>query len=286
MSKGLVLEGGGMRGIFTAGVLDFFLENDISFDSCIGVSAGACHAASYLCGQKGRARRVATEYLNDKRYCSVQSLLTTGDLFGEEFVYHELPEQLDKIDAGFFRQNPCRFQAAVTNCISGEAEYPDINDIIADVDIIRASSSLPFLARMVDIGGKPYLDGGIADAIPVRRLQEQGCEKIVVVLTRERTYRKKEDILINAMSSRYKDYPKLVEKLKARHEIYNATLEYIAAEEAKGNIFVIAPSAPIAVGRLEKDKGKMLAAAQAGYECAQESYERLKQFLICQKAVI
>lgn len=279
MSKGLVLEGGGMRGIFTAGVLDFFMEKELTFDNCIGVSAGACHAASYLSGQKGRARRVATEYLNDKRYCSVQSLLTTGDLFGEEFVYHELPEQLDKIDAEFFRNNPCRFQAAITNCQTGEAEYPQINDIIADVDIIRASSSLPFLARMVNIDGKPYLDGGIADAIPVKRLQEQGCEKIVVVLTRERTYRKKEDTLINAMSSRYKDYPKLIEVLKARHEVYNETLEYIAAEEAKGNIFVIAPAEPIAVGRLEKDKEKMLAAADMGYQTAEASFERLKKFL-------
>lgn len=279
MSKGLVLEGGGMRGIFTAGVLDFFMEKGLTFDNCIGVSAGACHAASYLSGQKGRARRVATEYLNDKRYCSVQSLLTTGDLFGEEFVYHELPEQLDKIDAEFFRNNPCCFQAAITNCLSGEAEYPQVNDIIADVDIIRASSSLPFLARMVDIDGKPYLDGGIADAIPVKRLQEQGCEKIVVVLTRERTYRKKEDTLINAMSSRYKDYPKLIEVLKARHEVYNETLEYIAAEEAKGNIFVIAPAEPISVGRLEKDKEKMLAAADMGYQTAAASFERLKKFL-------
>ena len=279
MPIGLVLEGGGMRGIFTAGVLDFFLDKNITFNNCIGVSAGACHACSFLSGQRGRALHVCIDYLQDKRYCSMYSLITTGDLFGVDFVYHEIPEKLYKIDNDFFKQNPCSFQAAITNCETGKAEYPYIKDMKNDVDIVRASSSLPLVSRIVMLNGKPYLDGGIADAIPLRQSILEGYAKNVVVLTQPRDYQKSALKFAGVIEKKYKKYPKLVEVIKNRHNIYNQTLTYIAEEEKKGNAFVIAPATPLGLGRIEKDKNKLTEAYEKGYKEAQNAYQALKEFM-------
>lgn len=276
---GLVIEGGGMRGIFAAGVLEYLLDNDIKVDYVIGVSAGACHGCSYVSGQKGRAFAVCTDYMDDPRYGSVQSLLKTGDYFGKKFMYHTIPEELNPVDNESFKKSGIRFEVGVFNCITGESEYPEIKDMFEDVDWIAASASLPLFAKMVDIGGYQYMDGGLSDSIPVKHAQEIGCDKVIVILTRERGYRKAESKSIPLIKAKYKDYPKLIEALKRRHTVYNETLEYIDEEEKKGNVFVIAPVKDLGVGRLEKDRNKLKNAYLEGYYVTESYGDRLKEFL-------
>lgn len=281
MSRGLILEGGGMRGIFVAGVIDYLLDAGIAFDNVIGVSAGACHGCSYVSGQRGRAYATATEYIDNKEYCSLYSLRKTGDLFGAEFLYHKIPEELYPIDNEAFRRSGIKFQAVVTNCETGQAEYPVISDMFADVEWIRASSSLPFLANMVEVGGGLYMDGGIADSIPLGQSIGQGNEKHVVVLTRPRDYRKKaaRGGIKAMMKAKYRAYPKMVEAYMHRYETYNKSLELVAKEEAAGRAFVIAPLGPLDIGRTERDKEKLRKAYQEGYFVAEGLGDRLKAFL-------
>ena len=276
---GLVIEGGGMRGIFAAGVLEYLLDNDIKVDYVIGVSAGACHGCSYVSGQKGRAFAVCTDYMDDPRYGSVQSLLKTGDYFGKKFMYHSIPEELNPVDNESFKKSGIRFEVGVFNCITGESEYPEIKDMFEDVDWIAASASLPLFAKMVDIGGYQYMDGGLSDSIPVKHAQEIGCDKVIVILTRERGYRKAASKSIPLIKAKYKDYPKLIEALKRRHTVYNETLEYIDEEEKKGNVFVIAPVKDLGVGRLEKDRNKLKNAYLEGYYVTESYGDKLKEFL-------
>ena len=276
---GLVLEGGGLRGIFTAGVLDFFLEKNIEFDGCIGVSAGACHACSYLCKQYKRAYNVSVDYLDDKRYCSLYSLITTGDLFGVDFVYDEIPNKLNPIDNEAFMKNKTKFQAVITNCETGEAEYPEVKDFDKDTVYVRASSSLPLLARMVNINGNVYLDGGVSDSIPIKKSIENGNTKNVVVLTRDKNYRKKQSALGKITGIRYKKFPKFVELMNTRYSRYNEVLDYIDELEAKGEIFVIRPEVELTLGRIEKNKKKLLEVYNIGYETAKKNYENLKKYL-------
>ena len=276
---GLVIEGGGMRGIFAAGVLEYLLDNDIKVDYVIGVSAGACHGCSYVSGQKGRAFAVCTDYMDDLRYGSVQSLLKTGDYFGKKFMYHTIPEELNPVDNESFKKSGIRFEVGVFNCNTGESEYPEIKDMFEDVDWIAASASLPLFAKMVDIGGYQYMDGGLSDSIPVKHAQEIGCDKVIVILTRERGYRKAASKSIPLIKAKYKDYPKLIEALKRRHTVYNETLEYIDGEEKKGNVFVIAPVKDLGVGRLEKDRNKLKNAYLEGYYVTESYADKLKEFL-------
>lgn len=268
-----------MRGIFAAGVLDFFLDRDICFDSVIGVSAGACHGCSYVSRQRGRAYAVATDYLDRKEYCSFQSLRRTGDLFGAQFIYHTIPSRLYPIDNETFQKSGVRFQAVVTDCLTGRAEYPVIRDMFDDVEYIRASSSLPFLANMVEIGGRKYMDGGISDSIPLEESFRQGNDKVVAVLTRPREYRKKASRLIPLMKLKYGRYPNLIRALSQRAERYNLTLQRIAEEEKAGRVFVIAPMGSLEIGRTERDPAKLKKGYQEGYYVAEGLYDRLKAFL-------
>ena len=182
---GLILEGGGMRGLYTAGVLDFFLDKNIEFSSCYGVSAGAAHCCSYLSKQRERAFKASTEHLSNRNYASVYSLITTGDYFNSDFVYRKLPEELNPYDYEAFSRFEGEFYAVVTDCQSGQAEYKQIHDMKKDMDVIRASCSLPFLSKKVMIDGKAYLDGGVSDSIPLRKSMEDGNQKNVVILTRD-----------------------------------------------------------------------------------------------------
>ena len=268
-----------MRGIFAAGVLDLLLEKEICFDHVIGVSAGACHGCSFVCGQKGRAYATATDYLDRKEYCSLQSLRKTGDLFGAQFIYHTIPEKLYPIDNDAYKESGILFQAAVTNCRTGEAEYPVIRDMFDDVEYIRASSSLPFLANMVEIDGQLYMDGGIADSIPVEQALRQGDDKVVAVLTRPRDYRKKPSCLAPLLKLKYGKYPHLIEALTLRAQRYNETLERIKEEEAAGRVFVIAPMGPLDIGRTEKDPEKLRRGYQEGYFVAEGLQDKLIDFL-------
>ena len=182
---GLVLEGGGMKGVYTAGVLDFFLDKGLEFSSVYGVSAGACHMASFLSKQRGRAFAVDTDYLEGSDYCSVKSLLTTGDLFNVKMCYHTIPEELNPYDYETFNRYEGKAYSVVTNIETGEPEYLRIRDMKKDIDMIRASASLPLVSRNVKIGGKLYLDGGISDAIPLKRSIRDGNQKNIVVMTKE-----------------------------------------------------------------------------------------------------
>lgn len=276
---GLILEGGGMRGIFTAGVLDFFLDKNITFSDCFGVSAGSCHACSYLAGQRGRAYDVSVNYLNDSRYCSVRSFIKTGDIFGSEFVYHTVPKTLYPIDNEHFLKNPTNFYAVLTNCKTGKAEYHQIHDLFDDIDCIRGSSSLPALSRMVEINGSLYLDGGIADSIPLKEAVNRGITKNVVILTQTRSYKKEKNKMLPYIKIKYRKYPHLINSIEHRHENYNKTLEFISQQEKAGNIFVISPDETPDVRRIEKDEKKLKSLYDIGYKTAEKIFPSLSNFM-------
>lgn len=278
-NAGLILEGGGMRGVYTAGVLDYFLDQKIEFSSCYGVSAGACHACSYLSKQKGRAFATNVNYLKDKRYCSVHSLITTGDLFGVEMLYDIIPNQLIPYDYQAFEDNKCKFYAVATNCRTGEPEYFHIKNMRRDINAVRASSSLPLLARRVIINNEEYLDGGISDSIPLKKSIKDGNKINVLVLTRDSSYRKRPNKLARIIRLKYSDCPQLIKRLEERHENYNKTLEFIAEERNAGRAFVIQPKNTVNIGLIEKDRNKLEALYKEGYNDAEEAYPRLIKFL-------
>lgn len=278
MKTGLVLEGGGFRGIYTAGVLDVFLENNISFDGVIGVSAGAAHGCSFLSNQKGRSIDYYAKYCNDWRFMSFKSFIKTGDIVGVDFAYHELPEKLVPYDYDAFDKCKSDFYVTVTNLESGNAEYIKINDMLKDIDYLRASASLPYFSRIVEINGKKYLDGGCADGIPIKSFREMGFNKNVIILTRHDGYIKKQEHGLFA-KLKYRKYPEFVKTLLGLHERYNKTISDIREMEKDDSVFVIRPSVPLEIGRMEHDKEKVLAVYEIGVNDAKKQIEKLKAFL-------
>lgn len=277
---GLILEGGGMKGVYTAGVLDFFLDKNIDFSSIYGVSAGACNMASYVSKQKGRGRDVMIDYLGNKRYLGLYSLITTGNIFGVEFTYDLVPNYLNPIDAETYRQYEGKAYAVLTNIKTGKAEYHQVKDPLKDVDYIRASSSLPLVSQAVEIDGEMYMDGGIADSIPIVKSENDGNFKNVVVLTKPEGYRRKPEIKsLPLIKARYAKYPAVYKLMKERHTVYNKTLDYIESKAALGNLFVIRPSVDLEIGRMEKDVDKLNALYEAGYNDAKNKYNELIEFL-------
>lgn len=224
---GLILEGGGMKGAYTSGVLDFFLDKEIEFEKVYGVSAGACNMCSYLSKQRGRAFAVAVDYLQDKNYCSAYSLIKTGDLFGADMCYRKIPEELNPYDYEEFERYPGKAYAVVTNIETGRPEYIQIKDMRRDIEAIRASASLPIVSRNVSFQGKLYLDGGIVDGIPIKRSILGGTEKNVVVMTKEIGYRREPSSMLSVIKMKYRKYPKVYELMKNRHLIYNDTLDFM-----------------------------------------------------------
>lgn len=280
VEAGLILEGGGMKGIYTAGVLDFFLEKDLIFSSCYGVSAGACALCSYLSRQKKRAYRIDVNYLDQKAYCSVESLIKTGDLFGVDMCYKLIPDYLDPYDHEIFEQYEGKAYAVVTNIRTGKAEYMQLKNIREDVIAVRASSSLPLVARSVKIGEELYLDGGISDSIPIRQSMKDGNWKNVIVMTKEFGYtRKPAQKELPLIKLRYFRYPKVYELMKERHLTYNNTVQFIEEQEKLGNVFVIRPKFPNDVGRVERDKEKLDALYEEGYQDAKDCYQELIAYL-------
>ena len=279
IEAGLVVEGGGMRGVYTAGVLDYFMEKNLYFDDCYGVSAGACHISSYVSKQIGRSIKVTLDYINDKRYCSVNSLIKTGDMFGVEMLYDIIPNKLELYDYDTFNKFKGNFYSVVTNCKTGKAEYMKIKDMKKDIIAVRASSSLPLLSRIVEINGKEYLDGGITDSIPIKKSIKDGHKKNVVILTRDKTYRKSKPKFLSFFKLKYKKYPNLVKAIENRYKMYNETLDFIEEEKAKNKVFIIQPKLPVKISRIEKDKDKLKALYNQGYEDAKEIYEDLMKFL-------
>lgn len=279
MKIGLVLEGGAMRGVFTAGVIDAFLEEGVDVDLCIGVSAGACLACSYLCKQRGRGYATMTDYLDNKDYCSISSLIRTGDLFGADFLYHKIPEELYPIDHAVFLKGKTSFYVVATNCRTGKPEYLQVRDLYRDVDYVRASSSLPLLARMVELHGEQYLDGGVSDPVPVLKAMELGCDKVITVLTRHRGFRKGAEVSVPLIRGKYHRYPNLIHDMKVRHTVYNDTLSRIGKLEGEGRIFVIAPERPLDIRRSEKNRERLRAGYDHGYTIAKELMPRMRQYL-------
>ncbi len=278
--SGLILEGGGMRGTYTTGVLDFFMDKNLYFSDIYGVSAGACHACSYVSGQRGRAFRIFEEYLGDKRYCSLRNLRTTGDIFGAEMLYDLIPNIYVPFDYDAADHYDGRLFAVATHCVSGKAEYFEISDFRSDMLKIRASASLPLLSRNVTIDGEDYLDGGISDSIPLAESIRAGNRKNVLILTREKGYRKKKSKSSRLVSKVYKkSAPGLAAAQKIRHVNYNLSLDLAEREAEKGNAFIIRPSIRPAVGRIEKNIDKLRDLYELGYTDAQICYDALMTFL-------
>ena len=275
---GLVLEGGAMRGLNTAGVLDIFLDNDIKIDGIIGVSAGALFGCNYVSKQRGRVLRYNLKYLNDKRYISTRSLIKTGNIINAEFAYYELPQKLDIFDNKTFKKSKTKFYATVTNVETGEAEYILINDCTEDIEYFRATSAMPFLSKIVEIDDKKYLDGAIADSIPVQKCMDMGYDKIIAVLTRPITYRRKKP---KKFLSRlfYKKYPRFAEAYNTRYKRYNETVEQIIDLEKKKEIFVIRPSEIYKVKRLEKDPKRIQGMYDLGVKDCKKLLKKLKKYL-------
>ena len=276
---GLILEGGGMRGVYTAGVLDAFLENKIEFSSVYGVSAGSCHGCNYLSKQKERGAQVNIDYVDDPRYCSMRSLITTGDFFGVDMCYSQIPEVYVPYDYDEFDRYEGDFYVVLTNLETGKAEYHKVKDMKKDIWMIRASSSLPLLSRTIVVNGRPYLDGGVSDSIPVRESVRRGNRKNVVILTRDGSYRKDPNSMMPLMRLRYKRYPNFIETMENRHIVYNETLDYIDKEEKAGNLFVIRPRKVVEVDRLEKNKDKLRALYRQGVEDGRAVMEDMKAYL-------
>lgn len=276
---GLVLEGGGMRGLYTAGVLDFFMDKDLYTDGVIGVSAGACHACSYASKQRGRAFRTNTDYIKNKDYMSFRSLIKTGDLFGAEFVYNEIPNKLDPYDYDTFNRLGMKLYAVCSNLETGQAEYLPCINMKTDVIYVRASASLPLLSRIVEVNGMKLLDGGATDSIPIKKFQELGYDKNIVVLTQCSDYRKGKNNLLPLIRKSYKKYPKFVDALANRHIMYNRTLDELSLMEKRGEVFIIRPSSPVTISRLEKNVSKLKALYDQGYADAQQQYDALMAFI-------
>ncbi len=281
MKTGLVLEGGAMRGLFTAGVLDAFLEEGLVFDGIVGVSAGAAFGCNFKSRQKGRVLRYNTKYCNDSRYCSFGSLIATGDLYGRKFCYDLLPNMLDPFDWDTWEQDPVPFWVTCTHVESGEARFFLCDtDRKRNMDIFCASASMPLVSRKVMIDGQAYLDGGLADSIPLGFMEQNGFEKNLVILTQPAEYRKERSSALPLAALLYGKKSGLYRCMERRHEHYNAQREEIFRREAEGKAFVIAPSAPLPVGRIEKDPEKLRLAHKIGYETAKNQMESIKEFLL------
>ena len=280
MKKGLVLEGGGHRGIFTAGVLDVFLENNISFDGVIGVSAGAVHGASFLSKQKGRSLRYALKYCNDKRYMGLGSLLKTGDYFNVDFCYYQLPQVLDPFDNETFENQTSAYYTVSTDVNTGEAVYHQCKTLRDDyIKWIVSSASMPLVARIVEIDGQKLLDGGVADSIPEAAFRKMGYTKNVVILTQPKGYEKSKNSMLPLIKRIYKKYPKFVEAVENRHVVYNQELRDLENLEKSGDVFVLRPKSELIASRTERNPKKMQETYNQGRILALEEIEKIKEFL-------
>ncbi len=280
MKKGLILEGGAMRGMFTAGVIDVLMENGVEFDGAVGVSAGAAFGVNYKSGQAGRVIRYNTRFVRDKRYCGWRVLLKTGNIYSTEFCYNEVPLKYDVFDFAAYEQAPMEFHVVCTDVETGEAvyhKYEGLGD--HGFDWIRASASMPLVSQIVEIDGKKMLDGGIADSIPVKYFENIGYSRNIVVLTQPQEYRKKKNSMMPLIKLKYKKYPKLIEAMANRHNLYNETVAYIEAREKAGELFVIRPEADLPVSRVEKDPEKLKAAYEIGRTTAMKQLEKIHEYL-------
>ena len=266
---GLVLEGGGMRGVFTCGVLDYFMDNDIHFPYAIGVSAGACNGLSFMSRQRGRAKFSNIDLLAKYKYIGIKHLIKKRNIMDFDLLFHEFPEHIIPYDYQAYFASPHRFEMVTTNCLTGEANYfEEKSDAKRVIDIVKASSSLPIVCPITYVDDIPMLDGGICDSIPVERAISQGYKKNVVILTRNEGYRKdKKNTKVPSFI--YKKYPAVRQALGNRNSLYNYQLELVEKLEEEGSVFVIRPQKPVLVDRIEKDIDKLLDLYNEGYSCGQ-----------------
>lgn len=278
--KGLVLEGGGMRGLFSTGVLDAFLKEGVTVDGMVGVSAGACLGCNYKSQQIGRALRYNIKLRKDPKYMGWRSLIKTGDFIGAEYTYHYVPTYVDVFDRKAFAANPMKFVAVCTDVRTGDPIYKQIDAITDEtLDWIRASASLPLLSRPVELDGHVMLDGGMADAIPLRYWQSQGYDRNIVILTQPRDFRKKKTKMMPLFRLFMHKYPAVVKAMAHRHEMYNEQLDYILEEEKRGKTLLIFPPSKLDIGRVEQSAEKMAAIRQLGEDTAMAMMDRIKDFL-------
>lgn len=280
MKNGLVLEGGAMRGLFTAGIIDVFMENDIAFDGAVGVSAGAAFGCNYKSDQPRRVIRYNTRFCRDKRFCSVHSLIKTGDMFGAEFCYHEIPEKLDLFDFETYRNSPMKFYAVCTDVNTGMPVYhrcDTMND--TELEWIRASASMPMASRIVSVDGYNMLDGGISDSIPLKFMEKNGYERNVVILTQPRGYTKSKNSLLPLMKVVYRKYPALLKTIENRHIMYNNQLKYVRKAEKESRAYVIAPEEKLPVKRVEHDPEVLREVYRIGRMAGMKHLASIRDFL-------
>ena len=271
---GLVLEGGGMRGVFTCGVLDYLMDNKIGFPYTVGVSAGACNGLSYMSHQRGRGKYSNIDLLAKYKYIGIRPLIKKRGLIDQQLLFHRFPDRILPYNYKAYAENPNRFEMVTTDCLTGRPIYwEEKYDEKRIIDIVKASSSLPYACPIIYVDGRPMLDGGIVDSIPLLRAYEQGYDKCVVVLTRNRGYRKS-SAKVTVPNFIYKKYPRLRVALRNRNKIYNEQLAMVERLEDEGNIIVILPEEPIVVGRMETSTNKLTDLYHQGYACAKKVMER------------
>jgi predicted patatin/cPLA2 family phospholipase len=280
MKKGLILEGGAMRGLFTAGVIDVLMENNVDFDGAVGVSAGAAFGCNYKSKQIGRVIRYNQKFAGDKRYCGISCLLKTGNLYSTEFCYNEVPLKHDVFDFETYESNPMDFYVVCTDIESGKAVYHKFEGRDDHCfDWVRASASMPLVSQIVDIEGQKLLDGGVADSIPVKFFENLGFDKNLVILTQPKGYKKKKNPLLPLIKIKYKKFPNLVRAMANRHNVYNETLDYVEKCEKENKLFVLRPESKLPVGKIEKDPKKMMEAYQIGRKTALDNLEKIKNWI-------
>ena len=279
MKIGLLLEGGGMRGLYTAGVLDIFMEKGIHIDEIIGVSAGALFGINYKSNQMGRIVRYNKKYAKNKNYMGMYSLLTTGNIMNEEFCFNKIVNELDPIDYETYKDSKVEFYAVVTNIETGEAEYIKIDDLKDkdNLEYLRASGSMPFVSKPVNIQNKKYLDGGIADSIPIDKMMHMDYDKVIVILTRPKEYRKKKSNQVFPKLY-YRKYPKFAEAINHRYQMYNKEIDKVSDLEKEGKIFVIRPSKLVKIKRIEKNEHRMQEMYDLGREDTLKVITKLDKF--------
>ena len=276
----LILEGGGLRGIYTAGVLDTFMKNNIKVDTIIGVSAGALFGINYLSNQKGRVIRYNLDNIKNKNYMGISSWIRTGNIMNKDFCFDKLIYETDPFDFETFNKSKSDFFAVVTNVVTGKAEYIKIDDIENQMEYLRASGSMPVVSKIVRIKGKKYLDGGISDSIPIKWGLKNGYKKIIIIETRPKEYRKKKNNITNFLFRKiYKKYPNFVNTYKNRYKNYNKAKDYIEKLEEENRVFVIRPSELIKISRIEKNKDKIQEMYRLGMRDANNKLNEMKRYL-------
>ena len=280
MKTALIMEGGAMRGMFTAGVLDVFMENNISFDAAAGISAGAVFGCNFKSHQIGRAIRYNKRFSKDPRYCSIRSLIKTGDLYGADFCYRELPDELDVFDREAFRKNPMPFYVGATDLATGKAVFYNCTDGgEKDMLWMRASASMPLVSHPVQVDGYMLLDGGVAEAVPYRFMESIGCDRNVMILTQPKGYRKKKGTLTFIFPLLFRGYSAFVEAMQTRHTRYNRMMEEIDAREAEGKALVIRPPEALGIPHTEDDPAELERVYRLGRAEAQNRLAEVKRFL-------